>query len=64
MKGWTPWPGGPCPVNRDSLVRVQIRARLLSDAEKQAPSPAKNWEWQHKGSPGDIVAFEQIGELA
>jgi hypothetical protein len=64
MKGFIPWKGGPCPVNRDSLVRVQIRARLRSDAEKQAPSPAKNWRWDHRNECGDIVAFEQTGELA
>jgi hypothetical protein len=44
------------------MVRPQIRALSRTDAEKRAPTAAKGWRWNHNGSAGDIVAFEQIGE--
>lgn len=61
---WHKHHGGPMPVNPDSLVRVQIRARTRADAEKQEPRPAKSWRWDHRNNCGDVVAFEQVGERA
>lgn len=64
MSRWLKWNGGPCPVHPDSLVRVRIRCLSRSDAEKRAPTAAKGWRWTHKNCAGDIVAFEQTGQLA
>lgn len=61
---YQPHNGGPCPVHPNSLVRVKIRAANGSKALEDVTSPAKNWIWTHNGGPGDIVAFEQTGELA
>lgn len=52
------------PVNPESIVRVQIRAAPLSHREKTTPFPARCWRWSHDGGPGDVMFFEQVGELA
>lgn len=52
------------PVHPNSLVRVRIRAREGSRALEDISSPARNWRWDHRGDAGDIVEFEQTGELA
>lgn len=61
---WKDWNGGPMPVSPESLVRVQIRACPRSKAENSAPFAARCWRWKHDGGPGDVIAWQQIGEVA
>lgn len=52
--GWIEWGGGACPVDGESAVAVLLRGgpegKLL----------ARDFNWRHRGGPGDIVAYRIV----
>lgn len=55
---FTPWKGGQCPVEPDTLVRIQIRCRTPDSVRDQTPTPARHWSWKHRNEAGDVVGYE------
>jgi hypothetical protein len=62
IDGWIEWSGGPCPVEPDTIVRVQIRAdtRERADRDHDFDEPAGDWRWDHQGTRGDIIAYRIV----
>ena len=52
--------GKGCPVDPDTMVRVQIRCRPVSAGGDHNPTAAKGWRWFHRGDAGDVAAFEVV----
>lgn len=57
---WIEWSGGQCPVPATTMVRVQIRAISHDFAAKREPTMARGWRWDHRGSFGDIIAYQVV----
>lgn len=57
--GWIEWNGGRCPVFPSTIVEVKYRGNLPSLAN---PSKAGEWNWEHRGNSGDIVAYRKYIE--
>lgn len=56
--GWIPHAGSECPINRDTMVRLQFRCGKVSEKEYRAG----NWLWRKRGWDFDIVAYLITGE--
>ena len=48
---WIPWKGGECPVGRRDVVMVKGKNGEV-DTDK-----AHFYDWNHTGSPFDIIAY-------
>lgn len=51
-KGWQGWEGGEQPVPDDTMVVVMLKDGTMDDTY-----PANLWDWEHRTSGGDIVAW-------
>lgn len=56
MSEWVEWKGGVCPVPGDTLVELRVRKGDVGC------DVAKACWWDHRGEPGDIVAYRVVGE--
>jgi hypothetical protein len=50
--GWNEHDGGPCPVDRLSLVAVRKR-----NGREYQRNTAAHWDWWHSNHPADIIAY-------
>jgi hypothetical protein len=53
---WVAWFGGECPVPEGVIVKVVQRDGYVS-----SPANVEEWEWQHRGTGSDIIAFHVTG---
>lgn len=58
--GFTIWRGGEQPVAADALVLVRLRSGTLA----ARPSLVSDLRWDHRESPGDIVAYKVVEEAS
>lgn len=50
---WIEWHGGECPVPAGTLVHLRFR----SGRETAYVQDAANWQWEHWGGRGEIIAY-------
>ena len=48
------WNGGECPVHPETVVGYWLRAGFAGEGT------AKYWDWDHKDSDNDIIAFRVV----
>ena len=60
MSDWSEWNGGECPVPNDTEVIIAVRYGTGSTT----PCRAGDYRWNHKGYPGDIIAYKVVSEAA
>jgi len=52
-EGWLPHDGGPCPVDRRTVVSVVKR-----NGREFYRNTAAHWDWWHSNHPADIIAYK------
>lgn len=57
-KGWTPWPGGECPVPPEMRVDVMFGVRSVLTAIRP-----DSIDWSREGDEDDIVSYRQSAHL-
>lgn len=55
--GWIPWGGGGCPVGYAARVVVRFR-----DGDVNPPGEGRGYDWRHRGTDSDIVAYKIVEE--
>ena len=53
--GWTPWLGGPCPVDPDSYPIV-LTASGETDCERASD---EQWEWNDEYPGENVIAYKE-----
>lgn len=54
MSKWHSWAGGPCPLDGDVVVAVQLRDGAEGDG------PARTFDWKRRGDAGAIVCYRVV----
>ena len=56
---WIEWSGGPCPVDRETWVRVKLRDGYVTPGYEQ--HHARNFIWTHSnGRSWEIIAYQIV----
>lgn len=59
MSAWIKWEGGECPVDPETRIMLRLRGPSVWDAGGYI-DPAGNFDWHHKGSKSDIIAYRVV----
>lgn len=54
--GWTPWAGGPCPVDENSYPMV-LEASGEQDCERATDF---QWQWSDEHPGHNVIAYREL----
>ena len=57
---WKIWNGGNMPVPSETKVQVQLDSWDRERATGISPCPARNFDWEHPCSSGEIIAYREV----